>query len=184
MNKELKNKLLPLSLMVFVIVLDQVSKILIVHNIEQGYIGAQFLGDFFRIIHVRNPGVAFSFGADWPDLIRRIAFAIIPIIVLGIVLFIYWRSNDFSQIQRWCLCGITGGGVGNIIDRLFRPAGVVDFLDVKFYGLFGMERWPTFNFADSAVIICGILLFISFVISIIKEFKNSSNNKKEEKENE
>ena len=70
--------------------------------------------------------------------------------------------DDYSVYVS--VCGIVGGGIGNLIDRFFRPEGVVDFIDVKFYGLFGMERWPTFNVADSAVVVCGILLIISFKI--------------------
>ena len=78
-----------------------------------------------------------------------------------------------------------GGGIGNIIDRIFRPAGVVDFLDVQWFGienspisLFRMTRWPTFNIADSAVVICGILLIISFIVSSVKE-KNAAQKKAE-----
>jgi len=41
---------------------------------------------------------------------------------------------------------------------------VVDFIDIKFYGLFGFERWPTFNAADSSVVVCCILLFISIIL--------------------
>ena len=43
------------------------------------------------------------------------------------------------------------------------PASGFDLgpLDVRFYGLFGLERWPTFNVADSSVVVCGILLIIS-----------------------
>ena len=179
MEKNIKSKLLPLILTVVVIVLDQITKALVCHFIPINTIGTQFLGDFLRIIHVRNPGVAFSFGARWPDGLRRLAFSVVPIIVLGIVLGVYFRNNDFSKLQRWAICGVVGGGFGNIIDRIFRPAGVVDFIDVKFYGLFGLERWPTFNVADSAVVVCGILLVVSFLVSIIKEQKQT--NGKEEK---
>lgn len=171
----MKGKLLPLILTVLVIVLDQITKVLVCRFIPVNTIGTQFLGDFLRIIHVRNPGVAFSFGARWPDAVRRLSFSIIPIIVLGIVLSVYFRNNDFTKLQRWAICGVVGGGFGNIIDRLFRPDGVVDFIDVKFYGLFGLERWPTFNVADSAVVVCGILLVISFIVSIIKEKKSQNN---------
>ena len=173
MEKINKEKLLPLILTVVVIVLDQITKALVCRFIPVNTIGTQFLGDFLRIIHVRNPGVAFSFGARWPDAMRRLAFSVTPIIVLGIVLGVYFRNNDFTKLQRWAICGIIGGGFGNIIDRIFRPAGVVDFIDVKFYGLFGLERWPTFNVADSAVVVCGIMLVISFLVSIIKEQKKS-----------
>ena len=171
MEKIGKEKLLPLVLTLAVIIIDQITKVLVCRFIPVNTIGAQFLGDFLRIIHVRNPGVAFSFGARWPDAMRRLAFSVIPIIVLGIVLGVYFRNNDFTKLQRWAICGVVGGGFGNIIDRIFRPAGVVDFIDVKFYGLFGLERWPTFNVADSAVVVCGIMLVISFLVSIIKEQK-------------
>ena len=183
----MKDKLLPLILTVAVIILDQITKVLVCRYIPVNTIGTQFFGDFLRIIHVRNPGVAFSFGARWSDAARRVAFSVIPVIVLGIVLGIYFRNQEFTKLQRWAICGVIGGGFGNIIDRIFRPAGVVDFIDVKFYGLFGLERWPTFNVADSAVVVCGIMLVISFLIIIIKENKQkvaqeSGNDKlKEEK---
>ena len=174
MEKATKSKLIPLILTAAVILLDQITKILICKYIPMYTIGAQFGGDFLRIIHVRNTGVAFSFGAGWPDGLRRIAFSIIPIIVLGIVLSIYFKNKDFTRLQQWAICGIVGGGFGNIIDRIFRPAGVVDFIDVKFYGLFGLERWPTFNVADSAVVVCGIMLVVSFLVAFIKEGKNKN----------
>ena len=180
MNKYIKSKLLPLILTAVVIVADQITKALVCKFIPMNTIGAQILGDFLRIIHVRNPGVAFSFGAGWPDSMRRLAFSVIPIIVLGIVLSVYFRNKDFTRLQQWAICGIVGGGFGNIIDRIFRPAGVVDFIDVKFYGLFGLERWPTFNVADSAVVVCGIILVVSFFVSIVKEQKQG----KEARENQ
>ena len=91
-----------------------------------------------------------------------------PLVVVGLVISIYFRNKDFNQLQRWAIMGIVGGGLGNIIDRIFRSEGVIDFIDVKFYGLFGLQRWPTFNVADAAVVVCGILLFISFIITAKK----------------
>ena len=172
MNKELKSKLWPISLALIVILLDQVTKILVMKNIPLYTIGASFFGDFLRIIHVANTGVAFSVGATWSDTVRRFLFSLIPLIVIGIVVAIYFRNNTWTKLQRWAIMGIVGGGLGNLIDRFFRAEGVVDFIDVKFYGLFGMERWPTFNVADSAVVVCGILLIISFIVTSIRESKN------------
>jgi signal peptidase II len=171
MNKELKAKLWPISLAILVIILDQVTKILIVSNITRNTIGIQFFGDFLRIIHVRNTGVAFSVGATWTDTARRFLFSLIPLIVIGIVIGIYFRNNTWTKLQRWAIMGIVGGGLGNLIDRFFRPAGVVDFIDVKFYGLFGLDRWPTFNVADAAVVVCGILMVVSFIVTSIRESK-------------
>ncbi len=172
MNKELKAKLWPISLALLVILLDQITKILVVKNIPLYTIGTSFFGDFLRIIHVANTGVAFSVGATWSETARHLLFSLIPLIVIGIVIAIYFRNNTWTKLQRWTIMGIVGGGFGNLIDRFFRAEGVVDFIDVKFYGLFGMERWPTFNVADSAVVVCGILLIISFIVTSIRESKN------------
>ena len=171
MNKELKSKLWPISLAVIVIILDQITKILVMKNIPLYTIGASFMGDFFRIIHVANTGVAFSVGASWSETARRLLFSLIPLIVIGIVIAIYFRNDTWTKLQRWAIMGIAGGGLGNLIDRFFRAEGVVDFIDIKFYGLFGLERWPTFNIADSAVVVCGFILVISFIVKSVKESK-------------
>lgn len=172
MDKNLKSKLLPFTLTIVVIIMDQITKMLVVNYVQPYTIGASFFGDFLRIIHVSNTGVAFSVGATWTETIRRLLFALLPLVVIGIVIAVYFRNNDWTKIQRWAIMGIVGGGIGNLIDRIFRSEGVVDFIDVKFYGLFGLERWPTFNVADSAVVICGILLVISFIGSIKNDKKN------------
>ena len=169
MNKNLKSKLLPLALALFVIFLDQITKTLVVKNIPLYTIGAEFFGDFLRIIHVSNTGVAFSVGATWSDIVRFASFVIVPVVVIILVFIVYFRNNEWSTLQRWAIMGIVGGGIGNLIDRAFRAEGVVDFIDVKFFGIFGLERWPTFNVADSAIIVFGILLAITFIISMKKE---------------
>jgi signal peptidase II len=160
-REPLGRKLAPFSLMVCVLLLDQISKWLTVSYIPLRGAGARFFGDLLRIIHVRNPGIAFSMGRDMPDAFRGILFTLLPILVIGILIIYYFRSKDFTFLQRWAVAGIIGGGAGNLIDRIFRPDGVVDFIDVKFFGLFGLERWPTFNIADSAVVVCGVLLAAS-----------------------
>lgn len=174
MEKSLKSKLLPIILAAAVIALDQITKALIVKFIPQWHVGTQLFGDFLRIIHVRNTGVAFSVGATWSATLRSLLFSLMPLAVIAVVVAVYFRNEDFTSLQRWAIMGIVGGGMGNLIDRWFRPAGVVDFIDVKFYGLFGLERWPTFNVADSAVVVCGIILIISFLISIKDEKKAKS----------
>ena len=146
--KDFKRKLLPFILTAVVIILDQLTKLLIVKNIQYGTIGVQFFGDFLRIVHISNTGVAFSVGASWSETARHLLFSLLPLIVIGVVVVVYFRNNEFTYLQRWAITGIIGGGLGNLIDRFFRSEGVVDFIDVKFYGLFGLQRWPTFNVAD------------------------------------
>lgn len=165
----LAQKLLPLLLAILIIALDQISKVIIIKSIPANTIGFSFFGDLIRIIHVQNPGVAFSLGHSLASSARILMFAAAPLVVILIVLGIYFRNNTFTALQRWTICGIIGGGIGNLYDRFFRPDGVVDFIDVKFFGLFGLERWPTFNIADAAILICGFILIISFFISIKNE---------------
>ena len=165
-DNKTKKLIIPFIFGIGVFLLDQLSKSLVVKFIPLYTIKFSFFGDFLRIIHVRNLGAAFSMGVSLPGKIRSLLLAFIPVIILILFVIIYFRNNTLTQLQRWLYCGVIGGGFGNVVDRLFRKQGVVDFIDVKFYGLFGFERWPTFNVADSAVVVCGIILIISFIISI------------------
>jgi len=157
-----KSSWMPFVLTAALIAADQLTKGLVVALIPLRTIGFSMKNGFFRLIHVRNTGVAFSMGDSLPDEVRKALFILLPMAVLVLLGVYILRGKEETVFQKYCMAGILGGGLGNLIDRIFRPSGVVDFLDVKFYGLFGLERWPTFNVADSSVVICGILLFISF----------------------
>lgn len=154
---------------------DQVTKLLVIRFIPVYTVAWNLWGDFFRLIHVRNQGVAFSMGSGFPDFLRVILFVILPLFILGGVAVYVVRSRDLTEGQKWALAGIVGGGFGNQIDRIFRPEGVVDFLDFKFYGLFGLERWPTFNIADASLVVSSILLVLLLVIQefSLRKDKNS-----------
>lgn len=166
---KLSARMKPFILTAIILVLDQVSKALIVKLVPQGTIAGEYFGDFLWIVHVRNKAIAFSLGQGLPDAVKNVVFLIVPLLVMGLLAISLVRVPSlFSKGQRWLVAGIVGGGFGNLIDRIFRPDGVVDFVSVKFYGLFGLERWPTFNVADSAVVVCGILLLISLIIEAIR----------------
>lgn len=166
MEKKTLDRLVPFILTAAVIAADQLTKWVITLTVRPWSVGFSLFGDFFRIVRVYNPGIAFSLGSGLSSDIRTIIFGLIPLFVILIVAAVYFRSDDLSKFQRWCITGIIGGGLGNLIDRFFRPEGVLDFLDVKFYGLFGLERWPTFNVADSSVVICGALLMVSLFVGV------------------
>lgn len=156
-------KLKPFMLTAIILLIDQVSKAIIAINWpgDGVLIKKVFGGDLLWIYHVRNKAIAFSLGQSIPDAIKPILFIIFPLIVLGLLVLYYLKTDEFTKLQQWAIAGIIGGGLGNLIDRIFRPDGVVDFISVKFFGIFGFERWPTFNVADSSVVVCGILLIVS-----------------------
>jgi signal peptidase II len=156
-----------------ILLFDQGVKAHIVSNwpLQGSLIKDVFNNGFLYIFHVRNKAIAFSLGHNLPDSLRPFLFIIIPILVLGFLVWFYFTSQDFSPLQRWAFAGIIGGGLGNIIDRIFRPDGVVDFISIRIFGIFGMERWPTFNIADSSVVICCFI----FLIGILRSPKKSEN---------
>jgi signal peptidase II len=161
-----KAKMLPLTLTGIIIVADQIVKSFIANNWPINTMITDVFGnDLLKIYHVRNKAIAFSLGSTMPDAVKPALFIVIPLLILALLFWYYLKSEDFSSLQRWAAAGIFGGGLGNLIDRVFRPDGVVDFISVKFYGLFGFERWPTFNIADSSVVVCCILLFVSILFS-------------------
>jgi signal peptidase II len=176
-----KAKIAPFLLTAAIILLDQIVKSFIAANwpVDEGSNGVVFIKDVFDneliwIIHVRNKAIAFSIGHNLPEVLRPALFVVLPIIVLGFLIWYYMKSQEFSTLQRWVVGGIIGGGIGNIIDRIFRPEGVVDFISVKFFGIqelggplafLSWDRWPTFNIADASVVVCGIILLITIFIS-------------------
>jgi len=173
-----KERGLPLILTGFVILLDQITKTFIA---ARWPINSRIWPDIanfnsenlLQIIHVRNTAIAFSIGQNLPPEVKRILFVILPIIVLIVLVWYYLSSDEFTKLQRWAIAGILGGGIGNIADRIFRTyeyngelhGGVVDFISVRFFGLFGFERWPTFNVADSSVVVSCLLLLVTIFVS-------------------
>jgi signal peptidase II len=154
---------LPWILTVLVFAADQISKELIVRYfpLGSGRIEDVFGNSLLWICHVRNKAVAFSLGAGLPERVRGVVFVALPILLIILLAVWYFKSREITQAQRWLIAGIAGGGLGNLFDRIFRSEGVVDFISVKFFGIFGFERWPTFNIADSSVVVCVIVWFIT-----------------------
>ncbi|MDR0587255.1 MAG: signal peptidase II [Treponema sp.] len=163
---QLKTKVLPFLLTVFAVGTDQVSKFFIVKNWPRSgtFIKDVFGNEFLEIYHVRNTAIAFSLGHNLPDMLRPFLFILVPVVVLFFLVVYYFKSDEFTPLQRWSVAGILGGGIGNLIDRIFRPDGVVDFISVNFYGFLGFSRWPTFNFADSFVVVFGLLLLFTIFV--------------------
>ena len=166
-------RFLPFVLTIVLVVIDQISKALVMKYIPLNTIWKKFLGDFLYICHVRNTGAAFSLGAGSSVFLRILVFIILPAALMAFMCYlIASKKSPLSNAQKWFVAGIAGGGIGTLIDRIFRfDEGVVDFISVKFYGIFGLERWPTFNISDSCVVVFVILFAISVIFSKDKEKK-------------
>jgi len=169
--------LLPFVLTLIIITSDRITKNLVIktHPAPDGrVISDVFNNGLVEIIHVRNNVIAFSLGGSLPMSLRPVLFIVFPSLVLCFLVFFYFYSAQWTRLERIALAMILGGGTGNIIDRIFPPGGingVVDFLSVKFFGIFGLERWPTFNIADASVVI-GVFIWILSILIVKKENLN------------
>jgi signal peptidase II len=135
------------------VVLDLITK-LIAEAMLLRTPGVSVFGDWFQLRLVYNQGAAF--GLHVGPYSRWIFFTVALVAVF--VLARMSRSSPVGDRFRQLALGlVAGGAVGNLIDRIRSPRGVVDFLDVGV----GALRWPTFNVADIAVSCGAIALAIS-----------------------
>lgn len=108
-------------------------------------------GEWFRFTLVRNPGAAFGLHLGFYS---RWIFMVLTIIALVILGFLYSATRKGDTARAFALALVCGGALGNLVDRITSPHGVVDFIDIGF----GDSRWPTFNIADMAVSIGAFML--------------------------
>ena len=110
------------------------------------------VSSFFNLVHVLNPGAAFSFLADaggW----QHYLFVVLGAIVSALLMFWLWRGVR-SRLETAAYVCVVGGALGNVIDRL-RMGAVVDYLDFYWQGW----HWPAFNLAD-VFVVNGVALMI------------------------
>ena len=144
-----------LALAVLVMLLDQLTKLLIVGQYPLGW--SQPVTSFFNLVRVHNSGAAFSFLASasgWQRWFFTGLGAVAAVLIVWML-----RSHPGQKLFGFALSLILGGAIGNVIDRLMY-GHVVDFLDVHWAGW----HFPAFNLADSAITLgAGCLLLDEFL---------------------
>ncbi len=103
-----------------------------------------------------NQGMAFSQFSDSGPVIGAIALAIVGMLV--------WFSRHLKGLWPRIVVGIViGGALGNLADRLFRspaPGNPEGFMRGAVVDFFWTSWWPTFNVADAAVVVGGLILAV------------------------
>jgi len=135
-----------------ILVADQVTKALVVSNLAVGE-KAPLLGDVVQVWHAQNRGAAFSLFQG-----GTIVFLVVSVLSIGMVAYFYRSLRDRSPWLHVVLGIVLGGTLGNFIDRL-RQGYVTDWLSVGI----GDTRWPTFNVADSSVVV-GIGVLVLYLL--------------------
>jgi signal peptidase II len=141
-----------------VVVLDQISKMLVLDRLAPG-VSIDVVDGLVSFTLVMNPGLAFGLLGELPSTWRWL----IALLSLG-ALFILARVAvrvlaEGGRLDRLAVGLIFGGAVGNLVDRA-RFGAVVDFVDVHYAGF----HWWAFNVADSAITVGVALLALRLIV--------------------
>lgn len=151
-NKYNFSVMIPLA--IFLIVMDQLAKWIIVKTMAVGD-SVSVIGDILEITSHRN------YGAAWGMLQNQmIFFYIITVVVLVMIGYFYKKEAVNRPLMQLGLVLVFSGAVGNFIDRLFR-GNVVDFIDTKIINY----DFPIFNIADACLTIGVLVLLYEMLVN-------------------
>lgn len=105
------------------------------------------IDNFFNLTYVENNGVAFGMFSD-----MRWVFVALTSVLLFVIIFIMFKKRPKGKMFYIAAGLIIGGGIGNLIDRIFYGY-VIDYLSLSFFP-------PVCNFADYCITIGTVLLII------------------------
>ena len=134
-----------------IVLFDQLLKHWVVAKLPVDCYPAVIVPRFCLLLHIRNPGGAWGILADYPHLLSLLSIAVI--------LFLILRFDHLAERrpeQGLALASVLGGIAGNLLDRLFREGGVVDF--IQFY-CGPLPLTNAINLADAAITV-GVVVFI------------------------
>ncbi len=139
------------------VVLDQFFKILAMDKLEP--IGSlPIIPDIFHLTYIENRGAAFGMmeGKKW------VLIGLTAAVLLVAVLLVLAGKLESNNHLLFSVCTIIGGGVGNLIDRIYRGF-VVDYIHLK------LINFAVFNFADICVTLGTVWLLLYLVLDMKKE---------------
>ena len=151
MINKIQTKLYFLSLSIFIILIDQFTKYLMLYN-NKIFINKDFL--LFRLDFVKNYGAAFNIFSG-----SRIFLSSISVIFSILLIYLIIRKSSSNTFDLYSYSFILGGTIGNGMDRLFKGF-VIDFINLN------IINFPLFNIAD-------ISINIGFIFLLYSIFKNN-----------
>ena len=151
MINKIQTKIYFLSLSIFIVLLDQLTKYLMFYN-KRLFINKDFL--LFKLDFVKNYGAAFNLFSG-----SRIFLSLISILFSILIIYLIFRKNTLNSLDLYSYSFILGGTIGNGIDRIHKGF-VVDFINLN------IINFPVFNIAD-------ISINIGFIFLLYNIFKNN-----------
>lgn len=141
------------------IAVDQISKHVVRTEVIPGKI-IPIIGDTFILTNVENSGAFLGMGSDLGPTLKLLLLLILPVLVLGFVLYYILKNKTLDRLSLIGFCFILGGGIANVYDRIVYGS-VTDFFHIDFGGMF---RTGIFNVADMSVTSGMIMLLVASFI--------------------
>jgi len=165
---KLKDKIISLAVMLLMIGLDQLTKYWALTDLR-GRPPVELWKNVFHFVYAENRGAAFSILQN-----RRIFLIIFTAVAIGAVLYVVFSGRmKLNMTATLGLTLIAAGGIGNLIDRIFRSF-VVDFI------YFVPIDFPVFNVADSCVTIGAIVFGVGFIVAEVRRARAAKQPAQEE----
>jgi signal peptidase II len=150
-----KHILISLGVFLANFLLDRLTKVL-ASSFLDGKTPVRLLHNMFILVYQENAGAFLSLGASWHPALKYTLLLFIPAgVCIGAFIYIMFREQKLRRTI--CIACIIGGGIGNLIDRIFHDFKVIDFMN---FGI-GNIRTGILNIADLSVCI-GVVLLIIF----------------------
>lgn len=165
--------LLPWLTAFVIVVLDRITKLLVMKNIE--YLNPETwieLCPGLTLTHVRNRGIAFSLFSEGGPVSRVILHLVIGLAVVMITWMLVSHAKR-GRLPAMAFGLILGGAVGNLLDRIYH-GWVIDFIHVWVRLGDRVHSWPDFNIADSAITTGACLLILYELISYRQKAEHAS----------
>lgn len=143
---------------ILVLAADRITKIYVSTNFEMAK-SYEFLPGFLDVTYINNDGGAWGMLGGYTWLLLSVT---IVVMLVCIALLLKYGVKD--KLMLWAVTLVLSGGIGNMIDRIFRDGNVIDFLHFEF-----MSTFPVFNVADCAIVVGAGLLVIYFFKGLIDE---------------
>lgn len=145
-----------------ILVADQITKFIVASNYTPLSETFPLINGVLNFVFVQNGGAAFGMFNNKKWLLIAITLVFI-VVCIGLLI----KKTFSSKTMFWAICLILAGGLGNLIDRIFRGGYVVDFIQFDFF-----KSFPVFNIADISVCVGAGLVILSFVLDFINESKS------------
>lgn len=152
-----------IAIVLATLIIDQLHKLYtmeMLHNIGRPI----EITSFFNIVLVWNSGI--SFGMFQNSANGQFIFSCLAIII--VILLFFWLKKTDSNLKIASIGLITGGALGNVVDRI-HFGGVADFFDFHIAGY----HWPAFNIADIAIFIGAIILSLESIFRAYSDYDKS-----------